>query len=166
MKKLAATSALGLILLGAGAVALEEGPFTMAQATAGRALYAANCAACHGAQLRGAGEAPALMGSSFMAAWGSRSTEELYNLVKASMPYGNGNSLDAATYRNIVAYVLASNGAKAGAAALAGNRGDRRRQGFVAARCARRRRAGTRASGDILSAGALWRDRGGKPEIL
>ena len=28
------------------------------------------------------------------------------------MPYGNGNSLDADTYRRIVAYVLAANGAK------------------------------------------------------
>src|SRR5690348_17570067 len=45
----------------------------------------------------------------------NRSTEELYNLVKASMPYGNGNSLDADIYRRIVAYVLAANGAQAGA---------------------------------------------------
>jgi hypothetical protein len=62
--------------------------------------------ACHGATLAGAGEAPPLAGSTFLAAWGNRTTEEFYNLVKASMPYGNGNSLDADTYRRIVAYVL------------------------------------------------------------
>jgi alcohol dehydrogenase (cytochrome c) len=83
-------------------------------------LYSANCAGCHGARLEGAGEAPPLAGASFMAAWGNRPAAELYNLVKTSMPYGNGNSLDAATYRSIIAYVLAFNGAKPGDGALAG----------------------------------------------
>ena len=121
MKKLAAASVMGVALLGATASALEDGPFTLAQATAGRTAYAASCAVCHGPQLRGAGEAPALVGTSFMAAWGNRSAGELYSLIQASMPYGNGNSLEPAAYRNIVAFVLASNGAKPGNSALAGN---------------------------------------------
>ncbi|HWM61387.1 MAG TPA: PQQ-binding-like beta-propeller repeat protein [Rhizomicrobium sp.] len=121
MTKLLAASIFTTALLGASAVALENGPFTAEQAGGGRALFVANCASCHGARLQGAGEAPPLAGSTFMAAWGNRSTEELYNLVKASMPYGNGNSLDAATYRSIVAYVLSANGAKPGAVALTGN---------------------------------------------
>ena len=116
---LAAVSAAALI--GVSAMALESGPFTADQARGGGALYAANCAGCHGARLQGAGEAPPLAGASFMAAWGNRSTEEFYNLIKTSMPYGNGDSLDAATYRSIVAYVLTFNGAKAGNIALAGN---------------------------------------------
>jgi alcohol dehydrogenase (cytochrome c) len=123
MKKPLAISALVVLSAAAmaGAVALENGPFTADQARSGAALYAANCAGCHGARLQGAGEAPPLAGSSFMAAWGNRSTEEFYNLIKTSMPYGNGNSLDAATYRSIVAYVLTANGASAGNNALAGN---------------------------------------------
>ena len=71
--------------------------------------------------MQGAGEAPPLTGAGFMAAWGNRSTEEFYNLIKSSMPYGNGNSLDAATYRSITAYVLAANGAKPGNNVLVGN---------------------------------------------
>src|ERR1700741_4278935 len=102
MKKLLATSLLTTALASAAAIALEDGPFTAPQSSGGRALYAANCAGCPGAQLQGAGEAPPLTGASFLAAWGNRSTDELYNMVKASMPYGNGNSLDAATYRSIV----------------------------------------------------------------
>ncbi len=70
--------------------------------------------------MQGAGEAPALSGATFIAAWGNRSTDELYNLVKASMPYGNGNSLDADTYRRIVSFVLAANGAKQGMTAFTG----------------------------------------------
>ncbi|HSS14223.1 MAG TPA: PQQ-binding-like beta-propeller repeat protein, partial [Rhizomicrobium sp.] len=111
---------LGAALLGASAIALEPGPFTTEQSRTGRALYAANCAACHGSELKGAGEAPALAGGTFIAAWGNRSTDELYNLVKASMPYGNGNSLDADTYRKIVAYVLAANGAQPGIKSFSG----------------------------------------------
>src|SRR3954469_18629042 len=121
MNKLLGTSVLAVALLSVSAIALEQGPFTADQSRAGRALYVANCAACHGPELKGAGEAPPLAGTTFIAAWGNRSTEELYNLVKASMPYGNGNSLDADTYRKIVAYVLAANGAQPGTAALAGN---------------------------------------------
>ncbi|MBW8747797.1 MAG: PQQ-binding-like beta-propeller repeat protein, partial [Acidobacteria bacterium] len=121
MKKLLSTSVLAAALVSVAAIALEDGPFTAEQARSGAALYAANCAGCHGARLQGAGEAPPLAGSSFMAAWGGRSVDELYNLVKASMPYGNGNSLEADSYRKIVAYVLLANGAKPGNAALAGN---------------------------------------------
>jgi len=121
MNKLLGISVLAAALLSASAIALENGPFTADQSGAGRGLYAAHCAACHGPDLKGAGEAPPLAGISFMAAWGNRSVDELYNLAKASMPYGNGNSLDADTYRKIVAYVLLANGAKPGGAALAGN---------------------------------------------
>jgi alcohol dehydrogenase (cytochrome c) len=117
MKELAAFA---LLLLSSGAVALEAGPFAPEQAKAGRAQYLANCAACHGGSLKGAGEAPALAGNTFMAAWGARSSDELYNLIKASMPYGNGNSLDAAVYRRITAYLLTANGAAAGGKAFTG----------------------------------------------
>src|SRR5437016_5904965 len=121
MKKLFCTSVLSAALLSASAIALEPGPFTADQSRSGRTMYVANCAACHGPELKGAGEAPPLAGTTFIAAWGNRSTEELYNLVKASMPYGNGNSLDADTYRKIVAYVMAANGAQPGARDFSGS---------------------------------------------
>ncbi len=111
---------LPLLLLGVSATALENGPFTPDQAGQGRGAYLASCAACHGAQLKGAGEAPPLAGETFMAAWSKRGSDELYNLIKASMPYGNGNSLDAAIYRNITAYLLAANGAHPNGRAFTG----------------------------------------------
>ena len=77
MNKLLGTSVLAAALLSAGAIALEQGPFTADQSRSGRALYVANCAACHGPELKGAGEAPPLAGTTFIAAWGNRSTEEL-----------------------------------------------------------------------------------------
>ncbi len=122
MKKLIVIAAFAAAALGANAIAqnLQTAPFTAEQASAGRALYAASCGGCHRADLQGAGEAPALAGSSFMNAWGNKPVSELHTLVKFSMPYNNGNSLDAATYRNIIAFMLSANGAKAGSAALTG----------------------------------------------
>ena len=97
--------------------------------------------------------------------------DELYNLVKASMPYGNGNSLDADTYRRIVGFVLAANGAKPGRAAFTGAEkiklntvADGRMPAEMMAQAPAPGRRG--ASGDLLSAGAFWRDGGGLAEKL
>ena len=89
-------------------------PYTAEQAQAGRAAYAENCRACHQNNLRGEGDALPLVGKPFMAAWGNRTTKNLFDTIRASMPYGNGGSLDATTYENLVAFILQSNGAKAG----------------------------------------------------
>src|SRR5690349_6046478 len=91
------------------------GPFTEAQARAGRAAYATNCGGCHLANLAGVGEQPPLAGPGFMTAWGRRTTKELYDDIRAQMPYGRAGSLDAATYQNIVAFILMANGAHSGA---------------------------------------------------
>jgi alcohol dehydrogenase (cytochrome c) len=96
-------------------------PFTAAQAEAGRAAYAANCAACHQANLAGSGEQPALAGPQFMAAWGRRTTKEFYDDIRAQMPYGRPGSLEPAVYQNITAFVLSANGAKPGTAAFDGS---------------------------------------------
>lgn len=45
-----------------------EGPFTKAQATRGKEVYARACAACHGPDLQGATSIP-LVGSRFQARW-------------------------------------------------------------------------------------------------
>src|SRR4051812_40130015 len=77
-------SVITLGLVACEAMALEDGPFDAAQARSGRGLYAANCSACHGPNLQGAGEAPPLSGATFIAAWGNRFAADLYNHVKAS----------------------------------------------------------------------------------
>ena len=43
---------------------------------------------------------------------------DLYNTIRTSMPYGNPGSLDAATYANLVAFILQANGATPGSAAF------------------------------------------------
>ncbi len=94
------------------------GPFTQAQVTAGRADYQANCAGCHSANLAGGGDSPALTGATFNSSWGAKSTKEFYQFVSTSMPYGNAGNLSAQAYSNIIAFILAANGAKPGNAPL------------------------------------------------
>jgi len=94
------------------------GPFSDAQAGAGQTAYAQNCASCHGNSLAGSGEAPALTGSGFIGSWGRRTTDELYNQIRASMPPDNPNSLGADTYAAITAFLLKANGSQPGTSPL------------------------------------------------
>ena len=92
-----------------------SGPFTTEQATAGRAAYQANCAACHGADLNGV---PPLAGAAFMGSWSTRTTRDLLGLIQTTMPTDRPGALPAETYVTIVAYILQANGIAAGSQAL------------------------------------------------
>src|SRR5271167_1659312 len=87
-----------------------SGPFTEAQAAAGRTAYQENCASCHLADMAGRNEAPQLAGSNFMNTWGSRSTRDLVALIQTSMPPGNAGGLSPETYADLAAFILAANG--------------------------------------------------------
>ena len=124
--KLGAALAAAVMLLGTGPAAAQAGgPFTAAQATAGHAAFLENCASCHNKTLQGGGEAPPLVGSPFMGSWGKRGADELYGVIKASMPMGNAGSLSPETYQQIVAFILQANGAVPGAVAFTGEAKDR-----------------------------------------
>jgi len=88
-------------------------PFTNAQAQAGQAAYARNCASCHDN-----GEAPPLAGAGFLGVWGNRTTRDLFARVKDTMPLDNPGSLSEDTAVSIVAYLLKNNDATAGMAAF------------------------------------------------
>src|SRR5215472_14566640 len=94
------------------------GPYTADQAAAGRSVYQANCAGCHGPDLAGRNDAPQLAGTQFMANWGGRTAGDLIAFMEAAMPPGNA-TLGEQNYISIAAYILDSNGARAGAAPLA-----------------------------------------------
>ena len=124
--KLGAALVFGAIIAGsASAKAQTPGPFTAAQSGAGHDAFLENCASCHNKTLQGGGEAPALVGSAFINSWGMRGADELYGVVKASMPLGNANSLSPETYQQIVAFIFQANGAVAGSNPFAGESKDR-----------------------------------------
>ena len=120
MIRFARSFGLGAVLAALGAVCaaaqteLATGPFTAAQSEAGRKAYMTHCAACHQANLSGKGDALQLAGRQFMAGWSNRTSQDLYNLIHASMPSGAPNSLEDETYAGLTAFILHANGGKPG----------------------------------------------------
>jgi alcohol dehydrogenase (cytochrome c) len=106
------------IAIAAGQQPTRIGPYTAEQANAGRAAYQANCASCHLPDLKGSNEAPPLAGSNFVNTWRNRTTSDLFNRIRDTMPVINPGSLGEQESANIVAYILQANGAPAGTQGL------------------------------------------------
>lgn len=92
----------------------EDSVYTSAQATQGKTLYSESCAACHMNDLSGNGEIPSLAGDSFTLAWNGHSLDELFELIRTTMPQNKPNSLSPQTYADIAAYILRVNNAPPG----------------------------------------------------
>ena len=93
---------------------VTAGAYTAAQAQAGQAAYAQQCAGCHLADFRGSGDAPGLVGPDFIAKWGPLAVNELFTYVVQSMPPTNPGALGDQGTLNVTAYLLQVNGASAG----------------------------------------------------
>jgi alcohol dehydrogenase (cytochrome c) len=113
---------------GAAARSVADGVFSAAQAAAGRQVYDASCAACHGVAFTPAGGVPPVQGAAFLANWKGRTLAELLAKVH-TMPPGAGGSLPDADYLTVTAYLLQANGFKAGEA-LSGDPAKLREIGF------------------------------------
>jgi PQQ-dependent dehydrogenase (methanol/ethanol family) len=94
-----------------------DGSYLAAQSSNGKTIYNARCASCHLEDLSGSA-GPALVGTNFLNGWGSKTTSELFGLVRGSMPPGAEGSLRDEEYINIIAYILEANGHRAGARLL------------------------------------------------
>jgi len=90
---------------------------TAAQATAGSAVFSANCAVCHGAALQGEA-GPTLIGQSFASASSNYTVGAIFGEIAQQMPAGNPGSLTHDQYAQVMAYILSKNGYPAGATAL------------------------------------------------
>ena len=114
-------AAVFLAVLSAGPVAAQprrtvwDGVFTAEQAARGKTIFAATCAACHGADLNGV-NGPALKGDVFLNHWMEGSLDALFANVK-SMPPNRANLGDIA-YVDLLAFLLDANAFPAGAQEL------------------------------------------------
>src|SRR4051812_5361995 len=120
-------SAAAVLIAGASALAIGgglraqeaaptvwSGVFTVAQADRGATAYNQRCAACHGGQLGGTGEAPALASAEFLSNWNGLSVGDLFERIRTTMPFDAPASLSRDTYADVVAFVLKANGLPAG----------------------------------------------------
>ena len=99
-----------------GARTVWDGVYTDAQAARGASAFSQSCSNCH--TLASQGKGP-LTGEKFSEAFTQRTVGDLLTYVKTNMPNGNGGSLPASTYNDLVAVILKSNGFPAGTDELA-----------------------------------------------
>ena len=92
-----------------------DGVFTDAQADRAAGTFSQNCERCH--TLAAQGTRP-LSGDKFWEGYTQKTVGDLLTFVKTNMPNGQGGSLPAPTYNDLVALILKSNGFPAGKAEL------------------------------------------------
>jgi len=92
-----------------------DGVYTDAQATRGTQAFGQSCTNCH--TMATTGNRP-LTGEKFWEGWTQKSVPDLITFVRTNMPNGNGGSLSASTYHDLVAFILKSNGFPAGTTEL------------------------------------------------
>ena len=98
-----------------------DGIYTEAQAKAGSALFAAKCVECHGEDLAGREQAPALAGPAFIEKWNKGSLKKLIEIVE-QMPPDSPKVLTSQQYTDVLAYLLSANEFPAGKAVLPDDR--------------------------------------------
>ena len=112
----AAALVLSSVIAGAQAPAnVWEGAYTEAQAIRGATVFGQSCGNCH--TLEAQGRRP-LTGDKFWQSYTQRTVGDLLDYVRKSMPNNNPGSLSAASYNDVVALILQSNGLPAGSTEL------------------------------------------------
>jgi mono/diheme cytochrome c family protein len=114
----------GLFLVSAGSALLQaqaktvwDGAYTDEQATRAAGVFGSSCANCH--TLESSGGRRPLSGDSFWDGYTLRTVGDLLAYVSKNMPNGvNAGTLPAATYNDLVALILKSNGFPAGTTEL------------------------------------------------
>jgi len=86
-----------------------DGVYSEEQAQRGKALYAKECASCHGDALTGGEEAPPLAGEAFLANWNGLTVGDLFERIRKSMPQDNPGRLSPQQDADILACMLDAN---------------------------------------------------------
>ena len=105
----------GLLAAAAGLLAqttsrtVWDGVYTTDQAARGAALYASQCASCHGTALTGGESAPPLAGADFFSNWNGLTVGDLFERIRVSMPADRPGKLSRDQDADILAYILSMN---------------------------------------------------------
>jgi mono/diheme cytochrome c family protein len=96
-----------------------DGVYTDQQAKRGEPKYRENCADCHGDDLEGDAEAPALSGAMFQTNWDGLPLGSLYQRIRRDMPLNKYvGTLSPSVNADILAYILKVNRFPQGGAEL------------------------------------------------
>src|SRR3984885_7131932 len=86
-----------------------DGVYTTGQSKRGAALYAKECASCHGTALNGGESAPPLTGGEFFSNWNGLTVGDLFERIRVSMPADNPGKLTREQDADILAFILNTN---------------------------------------------------------
>ena len=116
-----------LVMAAAAAAAAShsvwDGVFSREQASRGQTAYNSKCARCHGDNLLGGENSPALVDREFLEKWNGKSVGSLVELTRTTMPSDGPGKLSRQQCTDIIAYLLTANGFPAGKSDLASDAG-------------------------------------------
>jgi len=87
-----------------------QGVYTEEQAARGDTEHQNNCSSCHGTEK--------YSGENFTKNWVGRTVFDLFDQIRTTMPDDNPGGLSAQQYKDVVAYILKTNGIPAGTDSL------------------------------------------------
>ena len=94
------------ILVAAQGKTTLDGVYTAAQSARGQKIYTDSCASCHGDDLSGGGQAPALAGKDFNVDWTDLTMSDLYERTHGTMPADKPGTLTPAQTADVIAFLL------------------------------------------------------------
>lgn len=95
---------------GAATRSVLDGVYSKPQAATGKETFLNICSACHtSGQFRG---------ETFQRAWDGRSVDDLFQLLRTTMPQDDPGGLSSGEYVGVIAYILELNGFPAGSTQL------------------------------------------------
>jgi mono/diheme cytochrome c family protein len=96
----------------------QDGVYSDAQAKRGADTYARICASCHGADLSGSGQAPALGDADFTKEWAGQPLSDLFDRIHATMPADAPGTMKPPEVADVMAVILNRAGMPAGSTDL------------------------------------------------
>lgn len=106
------------MLVAAQGKTTADGVYTETQAKRGEQTYAKACASCHGADLSGSGQAPALGDADFNKEWDGQPLSDLFERIHVTMPADAPGTLKPEDVADVTAFIFAKAHIPSGAADL------------------------------------------------
>jgi len=106
------------ILVSAQGETTADGVYSAAQAARGQKIYTDSCASCHGDDLSGGGQTPALAGKDFNVDWIDLALSDLFDRTRGTMPADKPGTLKPEQAADVIAFLLQKAGFPTGQAEL------------------------------------------------
>jgi mono/diheme cytochrome c family protein len=95
-----------VIIVSAQGKTTLDGIYTDTQAARGQKIYAESCTSCHGDDLSGGGQAPALAGKEFNVDWNDLAMSDLFERTRGTMPADKPGTLKPEQAADVIAFLL------------------------------------------------------------